>query len=254
MLSRRTLLATGTGAAASCACPCSAKSSRVLESVGCVLADSDAERLYPAAAVSRRSSDDEESIIARSGDRDFDRALAQSLAMMSDLLKVSPGFAYYDDYDGMNAYATPRVRLNGADGTVLFGKAFLKDLRAGREAPEVAVVAVCAHEFGHILQFKHNLTARVRNGQSSVKRTELQADYFSGYFAGYRKKALPSYPAAVGALAQYNVGDHSINSPQHHGTPQERGAAFVRGFDAAYREKLALADAIQQSITYASRL
>lgn len=219
-----------------------------------MLADGDAERLYADTAGSRQPSNARESIIARSGDRDFDRALAQTLAMISDLLQVSPGFAYYDDYDGMNAYATPKVKLNGADGTVLFGQAFLRKLRAGPEAPEVAVVAVCAHEFGHILQFKHRLTARVRNGDPTVKRSELQADYFSGYFAGYRKKALPSYPAAVGALAQYNVGDHSINSPQHHGTPEERGAAFVRGFDAAYREKLALGDAIQQSVAYASRL
>ena len=180
--------------------------------------------------------------------------LPETLAMIADLLQVSPGFAYYDDYDGMNAYATPRVKLNGADGTVLFGQAFLRKLRAGRESPEVAVVAVCAHEFGHILQFKHGLTARVRNGDPTVKRSELQADYFSGFFAGHRKKALPSYPAAVGALAQYNVGDHSINSPQHHGTPEERGAAFVRGFEAGYRENLALGDAIQQSVAYASRL
>ena len=219
-----------------------------------MLADGDAERLYADTAGSRQPSNARESIIARSGDRDFDRALAQTLAMISDLLQVSPGFAYYDDYDGMNAYATPRVKLNGADGTVLFGQAFLRKLRAGRESPEVAVVAVCAHEFGHILQFKHGLTARVRNGDATVKRSELQADYFSGFFAGHRKKVLPSYPAAVGALAQYNVGDHSLNSPQHHGTPEERGAAFVRGFEAGYRENLALGDAIQQSVAYASRL
>ncbi|MEI6202379.1 MAG: hypothetical protein WCP68_10540, partial [Enhydrobacter sp.] len=256
-LTRRTLLAGATvaaGASAFCTCPCSAKASRVVESLGCVLTDSDAERLYPGAAGKRQSSTDEDSIIARSGDRDFDRALAQTLARISDVLQVSPGFAYYDDYDGLNAYATPKVRMNGPDGTVLFGQGFLKKLRAGREAPEVAVVAVCAHEFGHILQFKHRLTTTVRNGDSTVKRTELQADYFSGYFAGRRKKELPSYPAAVGALAQYNVGDHSLNSPQHHGTPDERGAAFVRGFEAAYHENRSLNDAVEQSIAYASRL
>ena len=150
-----------------------------------MLADGDAERLYADTAGSRQPSNARESIIARSGDRDFDRALAQTLAMISDLLQVSPGFAYYDDYDGMNAYATPRVKLNGADGTVLFGQAFLRKLRAGRESPEVAVVAVCAHEFGHILQFKHGLTARVwtwwvsRSSSAPVSRSEANTPVHS---------------------------------------------------------------------------
>ena len=107
---------------------------------------------------------------------------------------------------------------------------------------------------GHILQFKHNLAARVRGSDPTVKRTELQADFFAGNFSGLRKKERPSYPAAVGALAQYNVGDNHLNSPQHHGTKEERGAAFVRGYEVAYRDNKPLGEAIQISINYASRL
>lgn len=250
---RRTLLG---GGLAACACPCLARSAGAIESPGCVLTDADGEKLYPhgTATASVQSFTGRDTIIARSGDRDFDLALAQTLFKLSKALDVSPGFAFYDDHDGFNAYATRVVRLNGADGTVLFGEGFLRQLRRGKESPEVAVAAVCAHEFGHILQFKHKLAARVRNGDSTVKRTELQADFFSGYFAGLRKKERPSYPAAVGALAQYNVGDNRVNSPQHHGTREERGAAFVRGYDVAYRESKPLGEAIQISINYASRL
>jgi hypothetical protein len=252
---RRTLLG---GALVVCACPCQARSSRVVESLGCILVDSEGEKLYPqgtaTASATQGFNSSEARLIARSGDRDFDMALAQTLLKLSQALQVSPGFAFYDDHDGYNAYATRLVRLNGADGTVLFGHGFLKKLMRGKESPEVAVAAVCAHEFGHILQFKHNLQAKVRGGDRTVKRTELQADFFSGYFAGLRKKERPGYPAAVGALAQYNVGDNSLNSPQHHGTPQERGAAFVRGYDVAYKESKPLGEAIQISINYASRL
>src|SRR5262249_35993307 len=45
---------------------------------------------------------------------------------------------------------------------------------------------------------------RVNAGQSTVKRSELQADYFAGYFAGHRKRERPTYPAAVVALAQHD--------------------------------------------------
>ena len=242
------------GSFAACTCPCLAGAPRVIESLGCVLTDADSDRIYPTGTATGRAVHGSEQVILRSGDRDFDLALAQTLLKISRALNVAPGFAYYDDSEGMNAYATRRVQLNGADGTVLFGQRFLRRLMGGKENPEVAVAAVCAHEFGHILQFKHGLTDRVTNGDRTVKRVELQADFFSGFFAGLRKKERPSYPAAVGALAQYNVGDRSVNSPQHHGTPDQRGAAFVRGYDVAYKENRSLGEAIQISVNYASRL
>jgi hypothetical protein len=42
----------------------------------------------------------------RSGDRDFDYALAQTLGMLSDTFGVVPGFAYYDDESGRTANGT----------------------------------------------------------------------------------------------------------------------------------------------------
>jgi hypothetical protein len=195
-----------------------------------------------------------EPMISNSGDRDFDIALAHTLAKICDELSVLPGFAYYDDYDGANAYATRTARLQNADGTVLFGQRLLKRLLGTRENPDVAVAAVCAHEFGHILQFKRGLDRRVGEGQATVKRIELQADFFAGFFAGIRKSEREDFPAAVFALTQFNAGDDMINDPQHHGTRDERGAAISRGFDSAYRDRLSLADAIEVSVAYVTQL
>src|SRR5690348_5559084 len=58
--------------------------------------------------------------IPKSGDRDFDRALAETLLRISDCLNVTPSFAYYDDYDSPNAFALREKRVAGTDGTVLF--------------------------------------------------------------------------------------------------------------------------------------
>ncbi|MBA5639801.1 metalloprotease [Duganella sp. LX20W] len=193
-------------------------------------------------------------MIPRSGDRSFDLALARTLAAVSETLKVLPSFAYYDDYDGLNAYATPKVRLVNADGTVLFGQRLLSRLMSGKESPEVAVAAVCAHEFGHILQFKRGLDKVVGAGQRTVKRVELQADFFAGYFAGVRKLQRPNFPAAVFAMTQYHFGDNMVNDPGHHGTPEERGAAISKGFEIAYREKRSLSEAIQAANNFALSL
>jgi hypothetical protein len=195
-----------------------------------------------------------EEMIPRSGNKDFDFALAHTLAKISTTLQVLPGFAYYDDYDGMNAYATSKVRLQKADGTVLFGQRMLKRLMTSPESPEVSVAAVCAHEFGHILQYKRGLHHEVGAAQKTVKRIELQADFFAGYFAGVRKLEKPNFPAAVFAMTQYNLGDNMINEPGHHGTSEERAGAITKGFEVAFHQKSSLAQAIQISTNYVKQL
>ena len=221
---------------------------------GCVLASSDAGSFMNRAGQERLYETGHEPIISNSGDRDFDYALAHTLAKISDVFSVLPGFAYYNDEDGANAYATRTSRLQKADGTVLFGQRLLKRLLATPESPDAAVAAVCAHEFGHILQFKLGLHRQVNEGQRTVKRSELQADFFAGYFAGIRKRERRDFPAAIFALTQFNSGDNMINDREHHGTHEERGAAITRGFDAAYRDRQSLAEAVEASVAYVTRL
>lgn len=197
----------------------------------------------------------DEPMIPKSGDKDFDLALAYTLAKISNALEVLPGFAYYEDHEGAeNAFATQKVRLKNADGTVLFGQRLLKRLMRGEENPEVSVAAVCAHEFGHILQFKLKLKPILLKGQPTVKRLELQADFFAGYFAGVRKLERPTFPAAVFATTQYGHGDDRIDQPGHHGTPEERGAAVVKGFEVAFKQKRGLSEAIEIGTRYAMQL
>jgi hypothetical protein len=237
-----------------CACRVDAQSARTSHSEGCYLSDADLDAIYPENTDTRLFFTGNEPMIPRSGDRDFDMALAQTLAKLSDIMGVLPGFAYYDDYDARNAYATARVRMSRADGTVLFGQRLLQQLRAGSDNPEVAVAAVCAHEFGHIVQYKHSLVTRVRRGEPTVRRLELQADFLAGYFAGFRKRERPNFPAAVVATTTFSLGDNNVGHKSHHGTPDERAAATVRGFEVAYKDKKNFNDAIQESINYATRI
>ena len=102
--------------------------------------------------------------------------------------------------------------------------------------------------------FKLNLRPIILAGQRTTKRLELHADYLAGYYAGFLKLKTPTYPAAVFATQKYSSGDRNINSPKHHGTPDERAAAIVRGFEVAYRERRNLSDAVQIGVNYVSTL
>src|ERR1700752_4103072 len=86
---------------------------------GCTLPDTETGDFFGTATESRLYVSGEEPMIDDSGDPDFDFALAHTLAKISAILDVAPGFAYYDDYDVKNAYATRAARSYGVDGTVL---------------------------------------------------------------------------------------------------------------------------------------
>jgi hypothetical protein len=238
------------GVAQNCSC---ASASSAPHSMGCLLADADFHRVYPHGTPTMPVSGDEP-IIYNSGDRNFDFALAQTLAKISRTFGVMPGFAYYDDSGAPNAFATSKVRLKNRDGTVLMGINLFRQLRNTLDSPEVAVAGVCSHEFGHIVQFKYGLIDKLNAGRPTIKRSELQADYLAGYFAGIRKRERPNYPAAVVAVAQHSSGDNLFNNPNHHGSPRERGAAVVRGFEASFRENKNLYEAIQESTNYVLQL
>lgn len=226
---------------------CCGHDARAPHSRGCCLHEDDVDAVYPSGTSTGISGDD--TIIPNSGDREFDFALAQTLYMLSQKFGVKPGFAYYDDSASPNAYATPRVRLANADGTVLMGRSLLDKLRHMHDAPEVGVAGVCAHEFGHIVQFQFGLIEKVNAGQPTIKRCELQADYFAGYFAGLRKRERPSFPALVVSSTIHGLGDTEFQNPGHHGTPEERGRAVTRGFETALSGKV-LSDAIEESTAY----
>jgi hypothetical protein len=223
---------------------------------GCRLAKADLDAIFPAGTETRTYVTGDEQIILNSGDRYFDLALAQTLAKLYGVFGVLPGFAYYNDVDAQNAnaFATTEQRLNRTDGTVLMGINMLKSLRTSGESPEAAVVAVCAHEFGHILQFRDDLDLQVDLGQPNVRRSELQADYFVGYFVGLRKREKPTFPAAVAALTQYSFGSTDAKSPDYHGSQKERGEAVVRGFQASFFNRKNLNDAITESTAYVMSL
>jgi hypothetical protein len=236
-------------------CICRAEEVRTRHTFGCVLDDDEVDQyLSPSTKVQLLAFTGNEPIIGSSGDREFDYALAQTLSRITDTFRVLPGFAFFDDFDKPNAYANPTSRLGRRDGTVLFGQHMLRRTLAWPESPDAAVTSVCAHEFGHILQYKLNLKRTLLAGQSTTKRLELHADYLAGYYAGLCKLRNSNYPAAVYATFMHSGGSYNANHPKFHGLPDERAAAVVRGFEVAYRERRNLGEAVQIGVNYVMTL
>lgn len=161
-----------------------------------------------------------------SGDRVFDRALAETLLRLSQEFGVSPRFSFFDERQGENAYASPTE----PHGEVAYGRGLIGRQRREQARYDVHVIGVCAHEFAHIAQFARGTNDTLNRGTGTVKRSELHADYLAGWFAGLRKRERPSFPAAEIAQALYNVGDNRVWSRDHHGTHEERGEAVRNGF------------------------
>ena len=178
-------------------CACHAWAAELELPPDCTLDDQQAGAVFASGGSQVGSIGRQNPVIVSSGDRELDYAVAQNLSHITDTFGVLPGFAYYDDGAAPNAFATKRQFLNRSDGTVFFGRVLLSRCLHAPESPDAVVSAVCAHEFGHVVQFKFNLQPRLLAGQANKKRVELNADFMAGYYAGRRKLERPTYPSAV---------------------------------------------------------
>jgi hypothetical protein len=167
-------------------------------------------------------------------------ALGPMIIEINQLLEVTPAIGFYDDSSTCNgnAAATPKDLFVAfpnmpfkTEGTIILGTKLLEAL-SHYENETAAVAAACAHEFGHILQFKYvSAELKVLEGQDGrIVRSELFADFICGYHAGIRKLRQGEYAAAIAALHQFRAGDHMFDKRKHHGTPDERSASVFEGF------------------------
>jgi len=162
--------------------------------------------------------------------------------------EINPNVAYYNDGYSPNAFAY----FNGSgDGIIRIGgklvqtefQIWRKDffaqsrklgldpyqlLKDGKAGGTYSIDAIIAHECAHILQAKMGVARNSRNN-------ELQADFLAGwhiadYVRIFDKEAKEFRILEDGIRAFYSRGDYQFNSPQHHGTPEQRYNAFIKGF------------------------
>lgn len=284
MLTRRKLLSTSMVATCACAVPHAALSASwvaeksdnssiadIKSSAGCLVKSADFQhrRLGALGANSRASTfaigQEQFRVVASSGNRYFDRALAEALLHMSKTFDVLPTFGFISGGNVANALATPKLYSPEAgdaplpsrkNGTVLFGDGMLALMQQqGTENPVAAALAICAHEFGHIVQYNykandHFLIDILNEGQPTVKRGELHADFLAGYYVGVAKRRNPDTPAASVARAAHSLGDWNVDERGHHGTPEERGAAVYEGYRHSFEMQKPFKEALVDGLIY----
>jgi hypothetical protein len=193
------------------------------------------------------------------GDPSIDRDLDRALSTIADLFDVNPAFGFYDpamfpnrvaEGNVMNAFATQEdTDIPDTHGTVAFGWDLFKTEFYQYDGTGMSIMAIAAHEFGHVLQGKIGYLDSIRNG--TPLRTEINADFLAGYFLGSRKRAIPSLRFQKAGDLFIRMGLPGNDDPNRtHGNSRERLDAAEAGFRLAYVENKTLADAVRAGLEY----
>lgn len=173
------------------------------------------------------------------GNPEMDRALDRSIKRLADTFGLFPGFGFFDDTPGREAFAFDGTlpQLPHTKGLVLYGDQLFKHLITV-DPTGAAVMWVMAHEFAHVWLFMREDDSKLGppNTPVSGKRIELHADYLAGFYLGQRKRENPSITLLKTGPEIWNLGDTNFNDPLHHGTSAERLAAAEAGFHISFIE------------------
>jgi hypothetical protein len=214
---------------------------------GCLLTANQSSKLL--------SADDslDSSAAFATGDSNLDHQLGQALVRATQFFGITPAFGFYEK---KNAQASPSVssKFRGTWGTVLFGTPLFEDELKARDPSGMTIIAIVAHEFGHIIQFKRNLREQILANQPTVKRLELHADILSGYYIGSMKRLNPNLQVYSAGQVFDRIGDSDFSSPTHHGTSQERVKASQFGFNYGKAGTASLDGVINAGLQYVSKV
>jgi predicted metalloprotease len=95
---------------------------------------------------------------------------------------------------------------------------------------DFAVAVVVAHEYAHNIQAELGIFG----GGFATYKTELQADCWAGIWANsaYAKGILDPGDLEEGLELARQIGDYDSRDEGHHGTPEQREAAFSSGYES----------------------
>ena len=103
----------------------------------------------------------------------------------------------------------------------------------GRTVGDFSVAFIVAHEYGHEIQDELGLFQKYGQ-QLPTMAFELQADCYAGTWAhsAYQENRLEDGDVQEALDTALAVGDFDSASAGHHGTPDQREAAWKTGFDS----------------------
>jgi hypothetical protein len=163
-------------------------------------------------------------LLISSGYADLDAVVFYEVQKLQIFFGVKVDFYFLlEDYGG-NAFFIP-VCESQCNGTICLG---IKELyEQYRNDPSLTTIkATLAHEFAHCVQHGLGFLTGWRG-----KHRELHADFIAGYYLRKTNPGLSVDLLMKSINSFWSKGDDNFFSPDHHGTNQERGYAFMSGWN-----------------------
>tara|TARA_Y100001978_G_scaffold127849_1_gene114103 strand:- start:242 stop:958 length:717 start_codon:yes stop_codon:yes gene_type:complete len=146
--------------------------------------------------------------------------------------------------EGANGLALKSCKSTNCHGTIELGVKLLK-AKLDNTSGDFMVIAIMAHEFAHILQYKHSMRF------NSNVHQEIHADILAGWYIGKYLKDIENKSISnlnkhfdkqeegrkiIDDLRIYfgQMGDEAYFSPFHHGNFQTRLMAMHKGIRASH--------------------
>lgn len=155
------------------------------------------------------------------GDPVYDRKMREEVASQRNFFQGVPAeVVILDEQHRLlrNAYAS-------SDGKIYMGKYMF--YHTVKNFNELAVAGILAHEWGHRVQYTFGFDKDLANPE-----LELEADAMSGYYMALNKGCEWIHISGY-FESTLSTGDFHVESPQHHGTPNQRVAAAYLGVQLA---------------------
>ena len=97
---------------------------------------------------------------------------------------------------------------------------------------------ILSHEWAHQIQFNNfdewYPEGAADNAPEATRYTELEADFFTGYYLTHKRGATYNWKSAQEFFELFfNIGDCSFTNSGHHGTPLQRMRAAEAGYELA---------------------
>ncbi len=181
-----------------------------------------------------------------------DAALVKAIGRLSASFEIAPKFGFFDDREfapAGNALAWRPDTKERPNGAVTFG-IVLFDRLMSEDPIGASVLAVLAHEFGHVALYMSGKEAEVREGRPTAKRVELHADFLAGYYLGVRKREAAGVSLYNAGRLIWSIGDQAFDSKHHHGTRAERNAAAEAGFKVGHGSAPPIREAFERATRY----
>lgn len=137
------------------------------------------------------------------------------------------------------------ISLNGQLGQndiIVIGDGLVELAAEAGVQDKVVWSGIMAHEWAHQIQ-TNNRPVWYPNGAAdnlpeATRTTELEADFFTGYYLTHKRGGTYNWKRVEGFLELFfNIGDCGFTDSGHHGTPLQRMEAARQGFELAKSAK-----------------